>query len=298
MRRVISVVLSVLALEAGAAAQTAAEFAQQLYAEYRVVPNVTYLSVNGVDLKLDVYQKRNVTTPQPTIIHMHGGFWVGGNKEGAILYLVPWMEMGWNVVSVEYRLGAIARAPAALEDCLCALRFLASPQQAKAYNIDPKKIVAMGESSGGHLALALGMIPDSAGLDGECANGQPLPKVAAVINWYGVYDVPDVIDGPHKQPGAQRWFGSLPDRMEIAKRVSPITYVRAGLPPIITIHGDADKTVPYSQAVKLNADLERLDVPHQLVTIPGGGHGNFTPEQRTMAYRAIQEFLAKNGITK
>ena len=298
MHRVLSVLLSVFALEASAVAQSAADFAQHLTNEYRVAPNVTYLNVNGVDLKLDVYQKRNVTTPQPTVVHMHGGFWVAGNKEGAVLSLVPWMEMGWNVVTVEYRLGAIARAPAALEDCLCALRFLASPQQAMTYNIDAKKIVAMGESAGGHLALALGMIPDSAGLDGECANGQPLPKVAAVINWYGVYDVPDVIDGPHKQPAAQRWFGSLPDRVEIAKRVSPITYVRSGLPPIITIHGDADKTVPYSQAVKLNADLERLDVPHQLVTIPGGGHGNFTPEQRTTAYRAIQEFLAKNGITK
>jgi hypothetical protein len=52
--------------------------------------------------------------------------------------------------------------------------------------------------------------------------------------------VPDVIDGPNRQPAAQRWFGSMPDRMEIAKRVSPITYVRAGLPPIVTIHRDAD----------------------------------------------------------
>jgi dipeptidyl aminopeptidase/acylaminoacyl peptidase len=114
----------------------------------------------------------------------------------------------------------------------------------------------------------------------------------------GIYDVQDVIDGKNKQPAAQRWFGSMPDRMEIAKRVSPMTYVRAGLPPILTVHGDADMVVPYPQAVKLNADLEKLGVPHQLITIPKGGHGNFTPEQRTMIYRTIREFLVKNGVMK
>ncbi len=47
-----------------------------------------------VDLKLDVYHRRTATSPQPTVIYMHGGFWVAGNKEGAILSLLPWMEMG------------------------------------------------------------------------------------------------------------------------------------------------------------------------------------------------------------
>jgi acetyl esterase/lipase len=277
-------------------AQSAADFAQHVANEYRMVPNVTYLTMGGVELKLDVYQKRNVTTPQPTLVYYHGGFWVAGNKETAILGLVPWLEMGWNVVNVEYRLGAVAPAPAALEDSLCALRFIAAPAQLMAYNIDPAKIVVTGESAGGHLALSMGMIPDSANLDLECAANTPLPKVAAVINWFGIYDVPDVIDGANRQPAAVRWFGSLPNRMEIAKRVSPMTYVRAGLPPIMTIHGDADRTVPYPQAVKLKADLDRLKVPNQLVTIPGGGHGNFTPAQRTMVYGEIRAFLAKHGL--
>ena len=287
-----------LTIAAGLFAQAPADFAQHVANEYRMVPNVTYLTMGGVDLKLDVYQKRNVSTPQPTLLYMHGGFWVAGNKEAAIVSLLPWMEMGWNVVNVEYRLGAVAQAPAALEDVMCAFKYIAAPAQAMAYNIDPTKIVVMGESAGGHLSLALGMIPESAGLALECENGQPMPKPAAVINWFGIYDVPDVIDGPHKQPAAQRWFGSLPNRMEIAKRVSPVTYVRAGLPPILTIHGDADPVVPYPQAVKLNEDLERLKVPHQLITIPKGGHGNFTPEQRTMIYRTIREFLTKNGVMR
>jgi acetyl esterase/lipase len=264
--------------------------------DYQVIPNVTYLTASNVELKLDVYQRRGVTTPQPTVIYMHGGFWVAGNKEGAAMTLMPWLEMGYNVVNVEYRLGRVALAPAALEDCFCALRFLSD--QAKTYNIDVNRIIVTGESAGGHLALSLGIIPaESVGLERECA-GRPLPKVAAVVNWFGVADVADVIDdGPHKANAAARWFGSLPDRDEIARRVSPLTYIRAGLPPIMTVHGDADTTVPYEQAVRLHAALDKAGVTNRFLTIPGGKHGNFTPEERTKIYIAIREFLGKAGLS-
>ena len=78
--------------------------------------------------------------------------------------------------------------------------------------------------------------------------------------------------------------------------MSPLTYVRPGLPPIITIHGDADRTVPYPEAVRLHEALAKVNVPNQLVTIPGGAHGNFTVEQREMIYKTIREFLNKNGV--
>jgi acetyl esterase/lipase len=271
----------------------AAAWATHAANEYQMTPNVTYLTVAGVELKLDVYRRRTATTPQPTIVYMHGGFWVAGNKEGAILNLLPWMEMGWNVINVEYRLGAVALAPAAVEDCFCALKYLAA--QAQMYNIDTSRIVVTGESAGGHLALALGTIPSSERLDHACSAGS-MPKVAAVINWFGITDVPDVIDGPHKADAAARWFGTLADRMAIAKRVSPLTYVRTGLPPILTIHGDADTTVPYDEAVRMHQALAKVNVPNQLVTIPGGKHGNFTPEQRDRIYITIREFLGKNGL--
>jgi acetyl esterase/lipase len=208
--------------------------------------------------------------------------------------LIPWMEMGWNVVNVEYRLARVAPAPAAVEDCLCALRYLAV--QAKTYNIDVTRIVTMGESAGGHLALTSAMIPESAGLDRQCSSATPVPTVAAAINWFGVTDVNDVIDGPNRANAAMTWLGSLPNRTEIATRVSPMTYVRKGLPPIITIHGDADRVVPYPHGVRLHDALDKVGVPNQLVTIPGGGHGNFTPDQRTMIYATIRQFLAKHGL--
>src|SRR5262249_16390239 len=140
----------------------------------------------------------------------------------------------------------------------------------------------------------LGTLP-VAGLDHNCSAGS-MPKIAMVINWFGIADVPDVIDGPNKRNPAAQWFGDLPNKMEIAKRVSPINYVHAGLPPILTIQGDADRRVPYDEAVRMHAALAKANVPNQLLTIPGGKHGNFTPAERDKIYLTIREFMAKNGL--
>lgn len=273
---------------------SSADWAARAANNYQIAANVTYLTASNYESKLDVYSRRGATTPQPTVVYFHGGFWAAGSKEGALMSLIPWLEMGWNVVNVEYRLARVAPAPAAVEDSLCALRFLAA--QAKTYNIDLARLVVTGESAGGHLTLASAMIPESAGLDRQCAGNVPVPKVAAAINWFGITDVADVIDGPHKANLAVTWLGSLPNKDEIAKRVSPLTYVRKDLPPILTIHGDKDPLVPYDHAVRLHDALTKAGAPNKLLTIPGGGHGGFTAEQRAMIFRTIREFLAANDI--
>src|SRR5262245_17811328 len=273
---------------------SSADWAARAANNYQIAANVTYLTANNYESKLDVYSRRGATTPQPTVVYFHGGFWAAGSKEGALMSLIPWLEMGWNVVNVEYRLARVAPAPAAVEDGLCALRYLAA--QAKTYNIDVDRLVVTGESAGGHLTLTSAMIPESAGLDRQCAGNSPVPRVAAAINWYGITDVADVIDGPHKANLAVTWLGSLPDKDEIAKRVSPLTYVRSDLPPILSIHGDKDPLVPYDHALRLHAALTKAGAPNKLLTIPGGGHGGFTPEQRAMIFRTIREFLAANDI--
>src|SRR5262249_26989024 len=93
-------------------------------------------------------------------------------------------------------------------------------------------------------------------------------------------------------------LGSEADREQIAKRVSPLTYVRAGLPPILTIHGDADPTVPYTQSVRLHKALSDVSVPNELLTMPGGKHGYdcCTPPQRLQAYAKIREFLTRHHV--
>ena len=282
------------------AASPTAEWAVHAQNQYQVAANVTYMTASGTDAKLDVYRRRDLTTPQRTLVFYHGGGWIGGTKEASFMSIMPWLEMGWNVVNVEYRMARVAEAPAAVEDALCALRFVVA--QARTYNIDPTKIVVSGESAGGHLALAAGMMPQTAGFTNACAGGgfttsdNSVPKVAAIINWYGITDVNDLLEGANARAYAVQWLGSSSSRGEMARRVSPLTYVRASLPPILSIQGDADPIVPYSQNTRLRDALTAAGTPNELFTIPGGGHGNFKPDERTKAYVKIREFLAKNGL--
>ena len=261
--------------------------------QYRVIPNLTYHIASNQENKLDLYVPRGATGPTPVLMYIHGGGWVGGTKESSVLRILPYLEMGWAVANVEYRLGAVARAPAAVEDGLCALRWVI--RNAGQYNLDTSRIVTTGNSAGGHLALTTGMIPASAGLDRECPGSEEL-RVAAIINWYGITEVGDLLDGPNTRSYAVEWMGSLENRFEIAERVSPMTYVRAGLPPTLTIHGDADPTVPYQHAVMLHEKLDELGVPNELHTVPGGRHGGFNREQTLAIFETIRRFLTQHGL--
>jgi acetyl esterase/lipase len=268
-------------------------FSSSVMLPYRIAPNITYLTANNFEAKLDVYSRTDVTTPQPTLIWIHGGGWTGGNKETAMFSLLPYMEMGWNVVNVEYRLARVSAAPAAVEDCLCALRWVI--RNAKQYGFDTNKLVVSGGSAGGHLALTTGMIPASAGMDRQCPGTEEL-KVAAIVDWYGITDVADLLEGANMKTYAVQWLGSMPNRVDIAKRASPLTYVRPGLPPVISIHGDADPTVPYNHSVRLHEALKKAGIAGELVTIPGGKHGGFTRAENQRAYTAIKAFLTKHGV--
>lgn len=265
----------------------------RIWNQYSVTPNVTYLTANNFEAKLDIYRRRGIDTPLPTVISIHGGGWTGGTKEATSLFVLPYLEAGFNVVNVEYRLARVSLAPAAVEDCRCALKWVIG--HAKEYGIDTSKLILTGGSAGGHLSLITGMLPESAGLDRYCVAGAE-PQVAAIVNWYGITDVADLLDGPNRKSYAVAWLSSMTDREAIAKRVSPLTYVREDLPPILTIHGDADPTVPYTHALRLREALNKAGVPNQLLTVPGGKHGGFTAEQNLKIFAAIREFLKKHNL--
>jgi acetyl esterase/lipase len=232
---------------------------------YRLLPDITYLRAGGIDLKLDLYQARG-STPTPTLIYIHGGGWTNGSKESSALTFLPYLEMGWSVVNVEYRMADVAHAPAALEDCRCALRWIY--RNAERYNFDVSRIVVTGNSAG------------------------------AIINWYGITDVVGLMQGPPGSSGnfTEAWLGSRSDRADVAARVSPLTYVRPGLPPVLTIHGEADPIVPHDHALRLHQALDTAGVPNQLVTVPGGGHGGFGPDENVRIYESIRAFLQQHSI--
>ena len=257
-----------------------------------LLADLTYGTASGQDLKMDVFVAGK-GAPHPALIYFHGGGWVSGGKTPSMLYTLPYLSMGWTVVNVDYRMAGTALAPAAVEDVRCAVRYVLSRH--KDFNIDPQRIVLSGHSAGGHLALIAGLLPVSAGLDRQCAGHDEI-KVAAIVNWYGITDVADELEGPNMKNYAVRWLGAQPDREGIAKRISPLTYVRSGLPPVITIHGDRDKLVPYAHAVRLKEGLDHVGVANELVTVKDGGHGGFTQAEETHAYEAIEAFLRKADV--
>jgi acetyl esterase/lipase len=276
---------------------------RHLVLEYQAQGNITYAVAGGVELKLDLYKPRAAGPPRPVMVFVHGGGWVSGAKEDAVLWLAPWLQSGWAAVNVEYRLARVAHAPAAVEDVRCALRWV--DRYAKDHGLDPARIVMSGDSAGGHLALMAALAPESAGLDRGCTVPYPagtnswvsVPardvRPAAVVSWYGITDVAGMLAGEGARGYAVEWVGNRRDADKAAALVSPVEYVAAGGPPVITVHGDADTVVPYAHATRLHAALDKAGVKNRLVTIPGGAHGRFPPAEMDRAYDAIEAFLAE-----
>jgi acetyl esterase/lipase len=296
-----AVVVCILFLGASAAFSCAQselvnEWTATVGSHYIVHPDQTYGFQSNIALKLDVWELKENEKPLPTVIYIHGGGWLYGDRTGALPQLLPYFARGWNVVNVEYRMSGQSLAPAAVDDCVCALRWVY--RNAKQFHFDLDRLIVTGHSAGGHLALMVGMFDSSSGLDHGCppdpAWGDVPLQVAAVVNWYGISDVNDLLAGPNRKSYAISWLGDQENISAIAKKVSPLSYVRPGSPAIITIHGDSDDVVPYSQSVRLHEALTKAGVKNELVTITGGTHGWFRDQQTLAAYDKIWKFLAAN----
>jgi acetyl esterase/lipase len=256
-------------------------------ADYQVQANIRY-SLHP-ETVLDIVQARAPALKnRPGVIVIHGGGWVEGDKANMLeRFCLPFVEHGFVVANVEYRLAQSATAPAAVNDVLEAAKWFRD--RAADYKVDPNQIIVTGNSAGGHLAMMVGMAPESAGLG-------PSIKIAAIVNFYGISDVPDQLQGPHQQTYAVTWVPEQPDRMELAKKLSPITYVRKGLPPVLSIHGDADPVVPYEQSVRLTKELKAAGDQAELITVPGGEHG-FPPKEMSQLWPQIFKWLKKHKIS-
>jgi len=281
---------------------------------YKMIPNLTYVVANNYECKLDLWLPEiGMGEKVPTLIYIHGGGWISGEREQFALIFLPFIEMGFAVANVQYRMAHISPAPSAVQDCRAALRWVI--YNADRYGFDSDRIVVLGHSAGGHLALMTGMLPASAGFDWEVPGsndaerqemiwrfyaarqaGKEELEVAAIIEWSGVTDVVDLLDGPNRKGYAHAWLGTTPHVEELARQMSPLTWVRPGLPPIMMIHGDADPIVPYSHAVRLHEALDQAGVRNGLVTIPGGGHVRFKREEMARIYAYIRVLLERNGL--
>ena len=255
----------------------------------RVKHDVVYRTVGDKKLRLNVYLPEEFIGEEPwwvndgkgkkpTLLYIHGGGWVGGSKDERALNVLPYVYRDWVVISINYRLAQVAKAPAAVEDCLAALEWVHA--NAEKYDIDTDRIVVSGGSAGGHLALMTGMLRNGDELCGGKLKVGNKKQLAAIVNWYGVTDF-------SINPPPIEWFGENVDVDEYARTLSPVNYVREGGIPIITIHGTEDTWVPVKQAIKLHGKLREVGVDEKLHLVNGKKHGDFNPEELTEIYQEI-----------
>jgi acetyl esterase/lipase len=255
--------------------------------------DVVYTKVKDWEGKMDIYLPPKEKGPSPVIINIHGGGWNKGVRQSQTGFNT-FFKMGYAVANISYRLTGQATAPAAVEDTRCALIYLI--KNAKELNIDVNKIVIMGGSAGGHLALMGGLLGNDHRFDGNCAGVENI-KVAAIIDKYGITDVWDWGYGTNvTSKSATRWLGEKANDREFARTVSPLTYINKNSPPIFIVHGNADPTVPYQQSVDLHKKLKEVGVQTEFITVEGGLHGKFEKEKNSEINKAIAEFLRGLGL--
>jgi acetyl esterase/lipase len=252
--------------------------------------DVEYVRVKDWAGRIDLYLPPKQSRPTPVVINIHGGGWNHGTKETQTGFST-FFKMGFAVANVEYRLTPQAAAPAAVEDVRCALLYLV--KNSKELNIDVDRIVMMGGSAGGHLALMAGLLQNDNRFDTNC----PLKKqftVAAIIDKYGLADLAPLLGGR----SVREWLAGQVGNAKFVQSVSPVYYVTKNSPSTFIVHGDADPTVPYQQSVELQKKFQSAGVKTVFMTVPAGGHGKFTKEKNSEINRAIAEFLKGLGLEK
>ena len=233
--------------------------------------------------KMDVYLPEERTSNTPVIIMVHGGAWMEGDKADFTQFVAVLQQRlkGYAVVNINYRLATLDanHFPTQEQDMKAAVDFLIS--KTSAYSISDK-FVLLGASAGGHMALLQ-------------AYKYEQPKIKAVVNFFGPTDMTAFYNSsgnPIIQFLLQTLMAGVPSAgSALYSSSSPVTYVKAGTPPTLILHGDLDEVVPYSQATILKAKLEAAGVPHQLVTYTGLGHDIWPADKINDAFSKVEAFV-------
>ncbi len=269
--------------------------------------DVAYTPTVGTQ-KMDIYLPAG-DGPFPVIINLHGGGFKFGDK--GMVDAHPgqeFLQAGYAIVSIDYRLSGEAKFPAAVLDAKAAVRFLRA--NAAKYKLDPDKIVAFGQSAGGNIAAMLGTTGDVAEFDdAKLGNAGVSSRVQAVVDWFGPTDFGQM-DAQAKAQGcsasdqkhnASDSFESLylgatvPDAPALVKKANPITYITKDDAPFLIQKGDQDCTVPIENTKMLADALQAAGVDVHYALLEGTGHGDTgnTPVfASTSNSKVVLDFLA------
>lgn len=205
-----------------------------------------YKTVNSVDLKLWMYTPEGhnpETDARPAIVFFFGGGWKSGSPaqfESQCRYLA---SRGMVAVTADYRVASRhgVKAVDCVEDAKSAVRWLR--QHAKRLGIDPDRIAAGGGSAGGHTACCTALIADFDAAS-EDAQISSIPNALALYNPAVQLAKLDGFDGVEF---SDKKLADIASRTGVpSEQISPVHHVRAGLPPTIVFHGQADTTVPFA----------------------------------------------------
>jgi acetyl esterase/lipase len=230
--------------------------------------------------KLDLFVPEQAEGPLPLVIWIHGGGWRNGSKEGCPPLRGGYLERGYAVASLNYRLSGHAIFPAQIEDCKAAIRWLRA--NAKEFNLDPQRFGVWGSSAGGHLVALVGTSGDVKAFD-VGANLDQSSRVQAVCDYFGPTDLLQM--DAHAPPGARLKHdepqspesrligGAIQENKDKAARANPIAYISKSAPPFLIVHGNEDASVPPHQSQLLYDALKQVGVSVHFHTIKGAGHG-------------------------
>jgi acetyl esterase/lipase/lysophospholipase L1-like esterase len=259
---------------------------------FKDLPYVT----NGHDhQKLDLYLPEN--PKGPLLVCIHGGGWREGSKNNA--EGLAMLAHGYAVANIEYRFSQHAIFPAQIEDCKAAIRWLRA--HAAEYGYDPARIGAWGGSAGGHLTALLA----TTGQTKEFDIGEHLDQSSAIrcgIDFFGPTDFPG-----WKPPGdipmiqrsgaesclEQLFGGPVDEKLELAKKASPLAWAGKETAPMFILHGTNDPLVGPEQSWIFAEKLKSLGVEVTLDIIDGAGHGGGQFGQEGRPQRML-EFLNRH----
>ena len=260
--------------------------------EQGVERNVVFGMVSGGALLMDVYKPERPNGF--AVVHITGSGWHTSLAPGAAqqkaspqvkVFGLPLVEAGYTVFAVNHRTAPWHKYPSQLEDVQRAVRFVR--HNAGRWGVDPARIGGVGGSSGGHLTAMLGLHDGKGDPDDPDPVNRLSAKLQCILPWAPPVDLP-AMNGKFGHATFSSWLGmrlmaSDPKtsvQYKLYRDASPIQYVSPDDPATLIIHGDADEAVPLAQAEALKAKLSAVNVPVEVIVVPGGGHGAQFPGKR------------------
>ncbi|MFO3703469.1 alpha/beta hydrolase [Xanthomonas codiaei] len=241
-------------------------------------PNQVFDTAHG--LALDVYQPQGAVDA-PVVVFFYGGTWKRGSRANYRWVGRALARQGVVAMVADYRKYPQVGLQGFMTDAASATAW--GYRHAQAYGGDPKRLAVMGHSAGAHIAALLGT-------DARWLHAQDLEprQLCGVVGLAGPYDFLPMTD-----PELVEIFGDAP----AAQRQSqPVEYVGGDEPPMLLLHGDADRVVELENSSTLQKALHRKGGVAALKVYPGMGHMGIVlalrkPPQRSAVLRDTVEFL-------